>query len=252
MPAIALGVRTAFAARGHDLHEPRATDAYAVASRDLGVVRLHAGVDALSASVDGHRAAARLRPLAGLEVHPPMYPRSSLLADLAWEPTLAAQGPPTLGWLLGIGVRYHAFSWASVELAVRARQAEDLGASTVMVRLNAVLARRAAMKPPGSGNQAIQVPNGRWLQRGQVRSTSYSPTVGSCLTSMIAMPTAPPIAAAAALEPAPEAAVEAAAAAEREPQRPGASWLVITLFRGHDRDGSYTIALRRSDHDGRR
>ena len=44
---------------------------------------------------------------------------------------------PSLGWMLGIGVRYQAFSWASVELAVRARQGEDLGASTVMVRVNA-------------------------------------------------------------------------------------------------------------------
>src|SRR5256885_12689663 len=50
---------------------------YAVASRDLGVVQLHAGVDAISAGAAGRRAAARLRPLAGLELHPPMYPRST-------------------------------------------------------------------------------------------------------------------------------------------------------------------------------
>jgi hypothetical protein len=141
MPAIVLGVRTTFAARGHAVHDPRASDAYLVASRDLGVVRLHAGVDALSASVDGLRAAARLRPLAGLEIRPPIYPRSSLLGDLAWEPTLDANAGPTLRWLLGIGVRYQAFDWASVELAVRARQGEDLGASTVLLRVNAVLAR---------------------------------------------------------------------------------------------------------------
>lgn len=142
MPAVVLGVRTTFAARGHALHEPRASDAYAVASRDLGAVRLHAGIDALSASVDGKRAAARLRPLAGLELHPPMYPRSSLLGDIAWEPTLDAERGPTLGWMLGIGVRYQAFSWASVELAVRARQGEELGASTVMVRVNAAMQPR--------------------------------------------------------------------------------------------------------------
>jgi hypothetical protein len=141
LPAIVFGVRTTFAARGHDVHEPRATDAYLVASRDLGIVRLHAGIDALSASASGKRAAAQLRPLAGIELHPPIYPRSSLLGDVAWEPTLDAKDGPTLGWLLGIGVRYQAFPWASVELAVRARQAEDLGASTVMIRLNAVLAR---------------------------------------------------------------------------------------------------------------
>jgi opacity protein-like surface antigen len=138
MPAIVLGVRTSFAARGHAVHEPRATDAYAVASRDLGTVRLHAGVDALSASVDGLRSAARLRPLAGVELHPPMYRRSSLLVDLAWLPTLDAQTGPALGWAVGVGVRYQAFPRTSVELAVRARQGDDLGASTVMVRVNAV------------------------------------------------------------------------------------------------------------------
>jgi len=141
MPAIVLGVRATFAARGHDVHEPRASDAYLVASRDLGVVRLHAGVDAISASVSGLRTTAQLRPLAGLEVHPSIYPRSSLLGDIAWEPTLDAQGGPTLGWMLGIGVRYQAFPWSSVELAVRARQDEDLGASTVMIRLNLAVAR---------------------------------------------------------------------------------------------------------------
>jgi hypothetical protein len=138
MPAIVLGVRTTFAARSPAVREPRAADAYAVASRDLGVVRLHAGIDTLTARVDGRQTAARLRPLAGIELHPRRYPRSSLLSDVAWLPTLDAERGPALGWILGIGVRYQAFSWASVELAVRARQAEELGASTVMVRVNAV------------------------------------------------------------------------------------------------------------------
>jgi hypothetical protein len=137
MPALALGLRATFAAYEPAVRDPRATDAYAVASRDLGVVRLHAGVDALAASVAGHRSAAQLRPLAGVELHPPMYPRSSLLGDIAWEPNLDEAQGATLGWLLGIGVRYQAFSWASVELAVRARQGEDLGGATVMVRVNA-------------------------------------------------------------------------------------------------------------------
>jgi hypothetical protein len=70
-----------------------------------------------------------------------MYPRSSLLGDLAWEPTLDAERGPALGWMLGIGVRYRAFDWASVELAVRARQSEELGAATVMLRVNAVSRR---------------------------------------------------------------------------------------------------------------
>jgi len=138
MPALVFGVRTAFAAAGHAVHEPRASDAYLVASRDLGIVRLHAGIDALSASAGGLRAEARWRPLAGLEIHPPIYPRSSLLGDLAWEPELDARRGPMLAWILGVGARYQAFRWASVELAVRVREHEELGATTVMVRVNAI------------------------------------------------------------------------------------------------------------------
>jgi hypothetical protein len=147
MPAIVLGVRATFAGRGHAVHAPRASEAYLVASRDLGVVRLHVGVDALSAEVDGRRAAARVRPLAGLEIHPPMYPRSSLIGDLAWAPSLVAPAAPAVGWTLGIGVRFQALPWASVELAVRAREAEDLGASTVLLRVNAVRRGTAARVP---------------------------------------------------------------------------------------------------------
>jgi hypothetical protein len=141
MPALVLGVRTTFAAYEPAVGAPRATDGYLVASRDLGVVRLHAGVDALAASVAGHRSAAALRPLAGVEIHPPMYPRSSLLGDVAWEPELDAVHGPVLRWMLGVGVRYQAFSWGSVELAVRARQGDDLGGATVMVRFNAIVQR---------------------------------------------------------------------------------------------------------------
>ncbi len=65
------------------------------------------------------------------------------------------------------------------------------------------------------------------------------------------MPTALPIVApTAALEPVVDAA--AGAAIDREPRPPGAPWLVITLFRRHDGDGSYSIALRRTDREGRR
>jgi hypothetical protein len=141
MPALVLGVRATFAAYDPAVGAPRATDGYLVASRDLGVVRLHAGVDALAASVAGHRSAAGLRPLAGVELHPPMYPRSSLLGDVAWEPELDAVHGPVLRWMLGVGVRYQAFAWGSVELAVRARQGDDLGGATVMVRFNAIVQR---------------------------------------------------------------------------------------------------------------
>jgi hypothetical protein len=130
-PALTVGVRASFAGAR------QISDAYVVASRDLGVVRLHAGLDALSFASADDRHAARLRPLAGLELHPPMYPRSSLIGDVAWQPSLDATDPK-LAWLLGIGVRFQALPWASIELAVRARQAEALGDSTVILRVNAV------------------------------------------------------------------------------------------------------------------
>lgn len=126
-PGVVLGARATFGGAA------RVSDAYAVASGDLGVLRLHAGADAISFA-GAARHAARLRPLAGLEIHPPMYPRSSLIGDLAWQP--AAIGDGKLAWLLGIGVRYQALPWAGVELAVRARQAESLGDSTVQLRVN--------------------------------------------------------------------------------------------------------------------
>lgn len=138
MPALVLGVRTTFAVGRGAVRDPQVSHAYAMASRELGVVRVHAGVDVLAAAADDRRTPAVVRPLAALEIHPPMYPRSSLIGDLAWEPVLDAQRGLAPGWLLGIGVRYQAFRWASVELAVRAREREELGASTVMVRLNAV------------------------------------------------------------------------------------------------------------------
>jgi hypothetical protein len=137
MPAVVLGVRTAFAAAGHAVHAPSTSEAYLVASRDLGAVRIHAGAAVIAASVDGMRGSPALRPLVGLEIHPAMYPRSSLLGDIAWVPALAADRPGSPGWLLGVGVRYQVFPWAAIELAVRARQAEELGASTVMIRVDA-------------------------------------------------------------------------------------------------------------------
>jgi hypothetical protein len=141
MPALVLGVRATFAAYEPPVPAPRVTDAYLVASRTLGAIWLHAGADAIGAETAGQGGGARLRPLAGLEIHPPMYPRSTLLGDIAWEPEFDAMRAPALRWLLGVGVRYQAFDWAQIELAVRARQGEDLGASTVLIRVNAIARR---------------------------------------------------------------------------------------------------------------
>ena len=138
MPALALGVRTTFA--GGD---SRVSEAHVVASRALGPVRLHAGATLTAAGVtdaDGveHTLAPALRPLAGFEWTPARYPRTALLGDLAWVARLDAGGP-RLEFLAGWGVRYQALRWAAIELGVRHRQDEGLGASTVLIRVNAVL-----------------------------------------------------------------------------------------------------------------
>ncbi len=138
--AIVLGVRTTFAAHGHDVHEPRVSNAYLVASGDFSIVRAHAGIDLVAARAGDRTLDATARPTAGLELRPPQYPRTTLMGDLAWEPELDATTAPTLRWLAAWGVRYQALDWASIELAVRHREGEDLGGSTVMIRVNATWA----------------------------------------------------------------------------------------------------------------
>jgi hypothetical protein len=81
------------------------------------------------------------RPLLGLEWTPAQYPKTSVMGDVAYVPRLerAASGSRVaLEWIGGWGVRYQAFAWGAIELAVRHRQDEGLGDSTVMVRLNGV------------------------------------------------------------------------------------------------------------------
>lgn len=139
-PAVALGVRTAID------RARRVGEAYVVGSRVIGPARLHAGIVALDAGRDTRaRMGTQLRPLGGVELTPPQYPKTSLLADLAWLPrfepddavTMAVRTTPE--WLFGWGVRYQALGWASIELDVRHREHEGLGASTVMIRINSVL-----------------------------------------------------------------------------------------------------------------
>ena len=142
MPALLVGVRTTYAARGHDFGRARVTDAYAAASRELGSVRLHAGVSITAAAFGDEEVelAPTARPFGGVEWTPPMYPRTSVLADVMWLPELAPDAIE-LAWVAGWGVRYQALPWGSIELAVRHREDEGLGASTVMIRLNGVFAR---------------------------------------------------------------------------------------------------------------
>jgi hypothetical protein len=137
MPALVLGVRTTFAAHGHDLGGARATDAYVVASRELGPVRLHAGAALTDAGYHDISLGPTLRPLGGFEWTPAPYPKTAVLGDVMWVPKLEPDGVK-LEWVAGWGVRYQALKWGSIELAVRHRQDEGLQESTVLVRVNGV------------------------------------------------------------------------------------------------------------------
>lgn len=145
MPALTLGLRNTFAARGHAFGAARVTEAYLVASRVMGPIRLHLGG---AVSDAGHHAidlGPTLRPFAGLEWTPRPYPRTSVLADVMWLPRLEPDRV-ALEWLAGWGVRYQALSFAAVELAVRHRQDEGLAESTVLVRVVGVWNPRGAEK----------------------------------------------------------------------------------------------------------
>jgi hypothetical protein len=136
IPALALRFTTTF-----DKPSLKAVDLVAVASYRLGGARFHGGVALLQARTGDATSALAVRPTAGLELTPPQYPKTTLMTDFAYLPLLK-QDAPGLEWTVGWGVRYQAFSWSSIELAVRHRESEGLGDSTVMVRVNAVLGRR--------------------------------------------------------------------------------------------------------------
>ena len=151
MPALLVGTRVSVAASGA-FDNLRVVDAYGVASRSLfeGKLRLHAGVSLVNArfeAPDGeHELGLQVRPNAGLEWTPPQYPKTSLMGDVAFLPLLVADDTGQrieLEWVAGWGVRYQAFEWGAIELAVRHREGleshpEGLGDSTLFVRLNGV------------------------------------------------------------------------------------------------------------------
>lgn len=144
MPALVLGFRNTFAAYGgDDYKEARASEAYLVASRSLGSVRVHVGAQATEAAYGARTVHLEptVRPIAGFEWTPGIYPRTTLLADIAWVPKMQPDDVK-MEWLAGWGVRYQALWWGSIELAVRHREDEGLQQSTVLVRLNGVLAPR--------------------------------------------------------------------------------------------------------------
>jgi hypothetical protein len=137
-PALVLGVRTTWAARGHTFGKARAAEAHLVASWAVGPTRLHAGVAALDAGFDDEISLGpTLRPLGGFEWTPRDFPKSSLMADVMWVPRLEADRA-ALERVVGIGVRYQALAWGSIELGVRNREDDGLAGTTVLVRVNGV------------------------------------------------------------------------------------------------------------------
>jgi hypothetical protein len=131
-PALVFGVRTTIG----DVH--RVADAYVVASRTLGLASIHAGVVASDArgALAGPRLGMTVRPFTGIELTPPQYPKTTVLADLSWLPDFQP-GQPIIKAAVGWGVRYQALRWGSIELDVRQRDGE-WGSPTVMVRVNGV------------------------------------------------------------------------------------------------------------------
>jgi len=147
-PAVVFGVRTTFAARGHTFGRARAAEAHLVASWVVGPTRIHAGVAALDAGFgDDISLGPKLRPLGGFEWTPREFPKSSLMADVMWVPRLEADRV-ALERVFGIGVRYQALRWGSIELGVRNREDEGLAGTTVLVRVNGVWGARDRTKKP--------------------------------------------------------------------------------------------------------
>ena len=80
------------------------------------------------------------RPMAGVEWTPEIYPRTTLSTDAQFVPELGPTAAETTRrWLFTWGVRYRAFAWGAIELAVKHRQNEQLDDAAVMLRMSARL-----------------------------------------------------------------------------------------------------------------
>jgi hypothetical protein len=133
-PALVLGVEAGFDAHASGLH---ATEAYVVATRHIDAVTLHAGVAATATGHDNSGATTLVRPVGGIELIPPAFPKTTLLADVSWQPkfaTVAAMTTSTSELAFAWGVRYQTFPWLAVELAVR-HDASAFGDPDVLVRV---------------------------------------------------------------------------------------------------------------------
>lgn len=139
-PAFVIGFRTAFG------HVRRLGEAYVVVSRSLGLLRLHAGVAAMDARhPEDMRMGTKVRPIGGVEITAPQYPKTTLMGDISWLPRYQPDDAATMKSgntperIIGVGVRYQALTWGSIELDVRFREDDSIGASGFMVRVNGVL-----------------------------------------------------------------------------------------------------------------
>jgi hypothetical protein len=144
MPALVIGLRNTFATRGHTFGAARSTDVYVVASRSMGPIRVHAGAQATEAAYGARSAHLEptVRPVMGFEWTPGQYPRSTLLFDVAWVPQLEPDDV-RMKWMGGLGVRYQALWWGTIELGVRFREDDGLAQTTALVRLNGVFVPRS-------------------------------------------------------------------------------------------------------------
>jgi hypothetical protein len=103
-------------------------------SAGVGLWDIEGGVERLSK----RRLRDRVRPFVGVAWTPQSYPRTSLLLEGSFGPSVIADRA-RLDWRLGWGARYQVFAWSSIDLVVRNRQDAGLAGSTVMVRVSAEL-----------------------------------------------------------------------------------------------------------------
>lgn len=166
-PAIALGYRKTFGGKalswGTDgsVLDPRykLAQLYLVASLDVGAgLSFHGGASLWAARHDsavtpgeeidlpgpnpnaGKVSGQTLCALGAMEYTPSLYPKTTMMIDVACAVDLEAANS-TLRLLAGLGARYQALDWGSIELDVRYREGDGLAGMVVMVRINGVFPR---------------------------------------------------------------------------------------------------------------
>jgi hypothetical protein len=140
-PALDLTFERTYGKEGIGVAELRTSATERWESSAAGGLEATAGVGlwdlgGASARLSRRAASARIRPYVGLAWTPPSYPRTRLLLEGSFGPSLLAE-QPRLDWRLGWGARYQVFDGSSIDLVVRNRQGTGLAGSTVMVRLSA-------------------------------------------------------------------------------------------------------------------